>query len=263
MTRDNMFIDRLGELVASAEDGVPAAGSFADPAMQYEAAQYLAKRKPDCAVIFYGGFKGAERKIPFALPDYFGQEGDEPNEAAAGFISGVLDTVYIRGSGYEKLEHRSFLGALTALGIDRSKLGDIIVDGESGAYLICGSAIAGFLTSDQNPLVSVGRDKVTVERIVLPVGFSPERAFDELSATVASARLDCVVAALTGLSREKAVEAIESGLVTHNYSEASDRTRQVAAGDVLSIRGRGKYRIASADERTRKDRLRLRAEKLR
>ena len=90
---------------------------------------------------------------------------------------------------------------------------------------------------------------------------SAHRRFETVSDTVASARLDCVVAALANLSRERAQEAVRSGLceVEYEVAEVCDMLLEVPC--VLSIRGVGKFRLLSLSGPTKKGRLRLMAEK--
>ena len=72
---------------------------------------------------------------------------------------------------------------------------------------------------------------------------------------MASPRLDCVVAAVAGLSRDKAASAIASGLVTLNYREELSSSRLLEEGAKLSIRGKGKFVIDRLGPKTKKGRL--------
>ena len=72
---------------------------------------------------------------------------------------------------------------------------------------------------------------------------------------MASPRLDCVVAAVAGLSRDKAASAIASGLVTLNYREELSSSRLLEEGAKLSIRGKGKFVIDRLGPNTKKGRL--------
>lgn len=77
----------------------------------------------------------------------------------------------------------------------------------------------------------------------------------EFSATAASDRLDCVIAAVCGVSRAKACEKIESGAVTVNSAPALKQTKTVCGGDVISVRGNGRFILDSLEDRTKKNRL--------
>ena len=108
-------------------------------------------------------------------------------------------------------------------------------------------------------LVRVGRAGVSVSD-----GLSDEAAgavspaeFTGITVNVASERADCIVAGITGLSREKAAAFIRSGSFMLNYSECLNVSRDVSAGDVLTLRGYGKYIVPEDPVTTRKGRLRL------
>ena len=84
--------------------------------------------------------------------------------------------------------------------------------------------------------------------------------FSELRDTVASPRLDAVVAALAGLSRGESARRILTGLVSVNHLPQT-AVSVVKAGDVLSLRGTGRFVIDDLSGVTRKGRLVLRARK--
>ena len=188
---------------------------------------------------------------------------DEGYEAALrDLLQDVMDealcVIAVEGSGYKTLSHRDFLGALTGLGIDRDTLGDMAVQDERRASLICDGRIATFLEAH---LGQVGRDTVRVTRQsqVDPDAFQVQ--FLPIRDTVASPRLDCVVAALINVSRDKAQGTVNAGLVELNYEIEQKNDRSVEAGDILSVRGYGKYVVRSISTPTKKGRLRILADK--
>ena len=62
--------------------------------------------------------------------------------------------------------------------------------------------------------------------------------------------------AITGMSREDAAEFVRRGLAELNYHTAPvDKT--VCPGDILSLRGYGKYKIDTTDTETRRGRIRV------
>jgi RNA-binding protein YlmH len=69
------------------------------------------------------------------------------------------------------------------------------------------------------------------------------------------------VAALINVSREKASTLIRSLAVSHNYTEVEELSANVREGDVVSVRGYGKFKIESISDLTRKGRIKLIAKK--
>ena len=253
----------IEDLCARAQKGDLAPSSFLSPREIHYACRYLART--GVSAYAFGGYANAERQKLYLLPDYIERsELCEENFVSRlrefGFDS-ELCAIRIEGSGYRTLTHRDFLGSLLALGIERDVLGDILVDpDEHGATVFCESRMLSFLNAE---LLRVANDKVRIEYLALEDVSIPERRFEKLCDTVASARLDCVIAALCNLSREKARQVVTGSLVELNYESEERPDREVEAPAVLSVRGYGRYRILRLEDRTRKGRLRLEAEKYR
>ena len=251
----------IEDLCVRVSQGEVVSSSFLSPRELHYARRYLT-RKGVCPYPF-GGYADAERQKLYLLPDYM-----EPKESQDflcclrefGFDA-ELCALRVEGSGYRTLTHRDFLGSLLALGIERDVVGDILVDTDGhGATVFCESRMLAFL---QTELLRVANDKVRIKPCALEDVCVPERQFERILDTVASERLDCVVAALCSLSREKARQTVTGGLVELNYENEERPDREVEAPAVLSIRGVGRYRVLRLEDRTKKGRLRLEAEKYR
>lgn len=242
-----LFYARLDDFAARAEQGIPTASPFFSPEERMRAAEYLSRI--GCRFCFRGGYEEAERNVAVFLPDYMEEE--------------MLDTdefflpVAIKTSGYVNLNHRSFLGALTALGIDRSAMGDILLF-DWGAVLFAQLPVVQFLLSEPSPLERVGADKVKVSLCEKHMIEGYKRNFLPFTDVIASERLDCAVAAFAGVSREKAKLAIERGDVSLDYRVCTRPSETVSEGAVISVRGCGKFKIESLIK-TKKDRIRLSA----
>ncbi len=247
---DKLLCSRIDDMLHRAQRGEAVYSSFLNETQRAEAAAYIKGRTGELCTAFFGGYEDAERTRLFIYPDYY-EFGD---------IVDCIRAVEIRGSGYETLRHSSFLGALTSLGIDRAKMGDIVLK-DSSAILFADEKIAEFLLCDPPVLTRVGRDTVRIFEYSVSDGFENEREYKDVFDTVASPRLDCIVAALANLSREKAKALIVSGqvMVNHIPEERTDIT--VGEGDVVTVRSYGKFRIESLADKTKKDRYKLIAKK--
>ena len=89
----------------------------------------------------------------------------------------------------------------------------------------------------------------------------PDRKTQPIRDTVASPRLDAVVAALCNLSRERARAAVVSGLVEIDFESEERPDRTLSADTTVSVRGFGRYRVTALSDKTKKGRYRLEAEK--
>lgn len=247
---DKLLCARIDDMLRRADRGEAVCSGFLNETERAETELYLRGKGEDLCICFFGGYEDAERTRLFIYPEYY--------EFAD--ICDCIRAVEIRGSGYETLRHSSFLGALTSLGIDRARMGDIVMR-DSSAILFADEKIAEFLLSDPAPLTRVGRDTVKIKEFKVSEDFENQREYKDVFDTVASPRLDCVVSALTNLSREKAKSLIISGQVMINHIPEERTDTAVCASDVVTVRSYGKFRIESLSDRTKKDRYKLTAKK--
>ena len=127
-----------------------------------------------------------------------------------------------------ELTHRDYLGSLMALGLRRGLLGDIIL-AEGRAYAFCLEAAA---------------------RII-------ERELNQESVVAASERLDALVAVAFRLSRAESARLFEAERVFVNGLPARSSSAKPEPGDIVSVRGMGRFRFEGALGETRRGRLRV------
>ena len=246
---------RLDDIAKRAARGDMGISAFLSPRELHYAERFLALR--GISFLSCGGYEQAERQRIYILPDYM-EELSSMNELSAFGYSDGIAVIEARGSGFEKLSHRTFMGALLGLGIERDVVGDIVMISDNTALVFCDEGIAGFLLSHWE---RAGRDKIKLSKTCVPKDFLPARKVLAVSDTVASPRIDCIVAAVCSLSREKARATIESGFVELDYETELRADREVCAPCILSVRGFGKFRILSVSDKTKKGRFRLLGEK--
>ena len=238
------FYKRIDDLSSRAERrGVLTRTAFLTPAEQYALQQYY----HGDGLLLTGGQPDAERQVAFFLPDCMTPEDLDIAE----HIRAVRLEAHFGAPG-----HRNYLGAMLGLGITRESLGDIRIQDET-AYAFCLPTVAPVLLDE---LKMVGRWGVTVTACALDDVPTPVRKVKPLSFTVKSLRLDAVTGSLFGLSRTAAAEQIRIGLVSLNYSICDRTDAPVSEGDVISLRGHGKGRLAALGGRSKKDRLFVEAE---
>ena len=188
--------------------------------------------------LFFGGYPDAERVV---LALYL----REP-PAAEQF---PVVCLRIGCKNAERLIHRDYLGALMGLGLKREGVGDILPDAE-GALVLALPAAARLIETE---LTEVGRERVTVAPAPLPQS-AGEPAGEPLRISVASLRLDAVLAALLHLSREQAAALIRSEKVLVNHIVRSAPATPLAEGDLLTIRGTGRFRLQELCGQSKKGR---------
>ena len=192
--------------------------------------------------VFSGGYEDAERRMLLFLPDWL-----EAVPAEDGPIR-VLRVSLPKGA--PKLTHRDYLGSLLALGIERSVIGDILVR-EDGADILVASDMADYLAQHY---VQAGRALLHCEALSLAGLRPPVYEVKEVRDTVASLRLDSVLASMFSLSRGHAQEAIRQGLAAVNGRQILKPDFFLAEGDKVSLRGKGKAVLTEVGGKSRKDR---------
>lgn len=143
-------------------------------------------------------------------------------------------------SQFSKLGHKDYLGSVLSLGIQREKIGDIIVQ-DNCAYLICLDEIADYILYN---LESIGKSKISIS-VIDGIENLPSIKFHEEIINVASMRIDSIVAKLANVSRSKSIDYINSSKVLVNYSPIKDKSVEIKEGMRITIRGAGKFIVGS------------------
>ena len=194
-------------------------------------------------VLVSGGTEGCERcMVRFGSPENLGYE-----EA---FPITLLHITPVQKKFSDALTHRDFLGSVIGLGLERTKLGDIIVRDNEG-YIFVASSISDYI------MESLGKVKHTIVRVnvcdEIPAEVAP--VLKEESIIVSSNRLDAIIARVYKLSRDLAVRYISEGKVFVSGRQMTENAKQLRPGDTVSVRGKGKFIFESEGGNTKKDKL--------
>lgn len=197
--------------------------------------------------IFIGGYDDAERQV-------LGFVCDE-NHVYSNPVGAVKVTVKT-GIG-RSLSHRDFLGAILNLGIERAKIGDIIIK-PFGAYIILDKEIGEFIKWN---LTQIGKySNIEVEEIELEDLEVDKPLVKEIQGTVSALRADTIFAVAFGISRTTASKLLQNDKGRCNGVPVSSSS-VLKEGDVGSLRGYGKMRLKSVNGTTKKDRVHITIEK--
>lgn len=193
--------------------------------------------------MIFGGFADAEKKILGVFPEWMEANTEEF----------PIKCLKIEGGFTRRLTHRDYLGTIMSLGIVPSKLGDIIVS-EGFAYALLHSDIADYVAENVHKIGNQGV-KITIIDDMSEIHI--ERRYKTFGTVCASERLDAVAAAAANVSRSISAGLIESGKVKLNHREITKTSVSVKEGDLLSIRGHGRFLIDKFGSETRKNRLHI------
>ncbi|MCC8170119.1 MAG: YlmH/Sll1252 family protein [Oscillospiraceae bacterium] len=194
-------------------------------------------------VMLWGGYEDCERKILGVFPEWEEAEQDKFPLSVIKFTSNFS----------KKLSHRDYLGTIMSLGIDRAQTGDILIE-ENGAYAFVYSDIAEYICGNISKISNIG-----VKAEILGGGDIdiPPRKYVIFETTCASLRLDAVIAGALKMSRNESTRLISAGKVKLNYRDAVHLSRNVKEGDLISVRGHGRFFLEEAGSETRSGRLHI------
>lgn len=149
----------------------------------------------------------------------------------------------------DKLTHRDFLGSVTALGIRREMLGDIVVD-NSTATLFCLEAVADFIV---NELSRVRHTSVKCSVIEDAQNLVQSKA-EERELIAASERLDVIVCAAYNFSRSAVRELFSERRIFVNSKLCENFSYILKENDVVSVRRCGRFIYCGVLGETKKGR---------
>lgn len=144
-------------------------------------------------------------------------------------------------SKFSKLAHRDFLGGILSLGIERNKIGDLLVD-ENVCYVPVHEDIESFILYNLDKIAKV----ICKVSVVPKIELVPKFKFKEEIILISSLRIDGVVSKITNLSRAKATAMIEQGQVLINYVKIKDKSYELKGEERVTIRGLGKFVIGDS-----------------
>ena len=273
MTKEeHLFESRLSDLAQTAWNrGIPC---FTDFLSLNEQNIYHASRTGLSYVksVLYGGYDLAERQMLGFLPDALSFEEEEEDRSFQTNASSdgrktnhQLDALFpirclairpLNAKFSDALTHRDYLGSLMNLGTERSQLGDIIVE-EDRALVMVHERMADYIMHE---LTRVRHTSVYCELFSCSdIQFVPK--VDRITGTVSSVRLDAILSLAFKSSRSSLSGLIEGGKCFVNGRLITSNSAKLKEGDLVSVRGLGKFRYAGEGNLSRKGRIYVEVER--
>ena len=196
-------------------------------------------------VTLFGGTDGCERVMArFGNAEEFGYEEDFPIDVV------MIEPLIKKFS--DEVTHRDFLGALMNLGIERDVIGDIMIRDKT-AYVFATRKIVPYIADslDKVKHTSVKCRILSTEEITASVSVELER--QEL--VISSERLDAVISKLYNMSRSQSIEMFRDKKVFVNGRQYENNSGVVKPGDVVAVRGFGKFVYEGIIYETKKGRI--------
>lgn len=202
----------------------------------------------------YGGYPDSERKILIAYPENYTEEMIAKNYSK--FLKVVKIELTEEDKG--KFTHRNYLGGIVKLGLKREKVGDIVV-AEDGADIIVVSEFAEILKKELPTLTRFENVTITINEITEIR--KKEIKIENIEIIVPSLRMDNIVSDLARTSRSKAAQIIAQERVFINGQNETKVSKQIKLGDIITIRGKGRFIIKEFKGTTRSGRTVILIEK--
>lgn len=204
--------------------------------------------------ILFGGFENSERKVLILYPEKYNINMIEKN------YSKIMKVIRINLNEEEKgmYSHRNYLGGIIKLGMKREKVGDILVS-DDGADILVKNETSEVLKQNLGTLTRFENAKIEI--VELDNLREQEIKVEEMKIIVPSLRLDNFVSDLAKTSRSKAVQIIDSERVFINGQNETKASKQVKLGDVITIRGKGRFVVKEFSGTTRSGRTVVTVEK--
>ena len=213
----------------------------------------MVKELPPIPYSMFGGFEGAERvKICFHgdldlnRTDITGNQEVNPKDFP-------IVCLHIQPSNpkfAQELDHRDYLGAIMNVGTNRNKIGDILIQGKE-AYCYCDEMISEYIIMN---LERIRHTNVIVKQTKENSAIT-EQTYKEVTGSVSSFRLDAMIALAFHTSRSGITGLIDGEKVYVNARIVTSNSHVLKEGDIVSVRGYGKFRFLSQGNLTKKGRI--------
>lgn len=202
-----------------------------------------------CGYTVNGGYEGAERcMIRFGNEEELGY--DQP------FPMNCIKISPLQDKFSDALSHRDFLGALMNLGIEREKLGDILVKGNS-CFVFANETVTEVIIRE------ITRVKHT--SVIAKIADNEMEAYKPMleagTVQAKSPRIDSFIAKVHKLSRNDSAQLFVTSKVFVNGRLMSNESYQLKPEDVITVRGFGKVIYHGESGSTRKGNMILNYER--
>ena len=203
---------------------------------------------------FFGGSEISDRKVAIFYPEKLTKEMCEKNHKN---IMSII-RIELPKELEDEYNHSTYLSAIMKLGIEREKIGDIFAKTTSADIIVKNETVK-YLIQNLSSLTRF--ESSNVEEKSIDELAKAEVRKQEMTAIIASLRLDNIVTVLAKTSRSKANEIIEQERVFINFKLETKSSKQINEGDVITIRGKGRFEFKEITGNTKKGRYVIKVEK--
>lgn len=247
---EHPFIDQVLSWIEQVERTfISYTSDFLDPRERQIVRALIGTSNEEITYSFFGGNLETERKRLVIAPFY-----EEITEEQFEIV--LLEATF--PEKFVKIAHRDILGSFSGLGIDRKKIGDIVVS-DNRFQIITEKEINSYVIMN---LTQVKQANIELKEVPYTNLIDNSDVWLEKSITVSSLRLDVLVKEMYQMSRKDATTLISRNLVKVNFTEVKDPTVLLLEADLISVRGHGRGKLLEINGKTRKDKIRVKTARL-
>ena len=206
--------------------------------------------------VAFGGFLNSERTIIVLYPEKLEELFNNKQFSFDSVMSVIRISLPNELKGI--YSHRDYLGAIIKIGMKREKVGDIIVS-KNGADIIVLKGVEEYILSGLQELTRF--KKAQFELLKLENLNVEEPKTEKISIIIPSMRIDSIVSDIVKTSRAKALELIKEERVFVNHQLIEKGAKEVKQDDIITVRGKGRFKVGSVLSSTKKGNLVVEIEK--
>ena len=159
---------------------------------------------------------------------------------------------------FNQLEHRQILGDLLhKMGVKRTVFGDILVE-DGRAQVFVDQRLSSHFVSE---ITKISRVSVQLNEVDYSQSIVSYEERDTKDLILSSLRLDKVLSSILKLSRSQALKLITTEQVKLNYRVMTKPSVMLSIGDLISVRGFGRFYLTSDLGLTKSGKHKIRIEK--
>ena len=235
MEKDEFFLKRIRELAnLSYQRDIVTFSDFLNLNEQNMVSS-LKRQFPQIVMETFGGYENAERQMVAFHPDALAFTWEYPIDCLK------IEPKAIKFS--ESLTHRDYLGALLNLVVQ-----------EKAAWFFCQNKMTDFFLDN---LCRVRHTNILITKVDDPDEL-PRPKLEAINGTCASVRLDSLISLAFKASRSSMVSYIEGGQVFVNGKLITSNGYEPKEGDIISVRGKGRFIFDGMSHQTKKGRCGVR-----